>query len=160
MPSFLSEFSGELRAATAFMQGDLRLAGDMQKALALEEVLKAARLQAEEEARQIRQQQPQQKQQAAASFHTSASLGYADPPPAAYKTVPEVFDRIKTVANEDIVKQVQSVYVFDVEGEFGRGGRGFFFRFLPTPGFLNFRLQYLFVCPPPPRRRGQVLRGL
>ncbi len=64
-----------MRAATAFMQGDLKLAGDMQKALALEEVLKAARLKAEEE-RELRQQKQQQtqqrKQQQANSFHTSA----------------------------------------------------------------------------------------
>lgn len=119
-------FNRELRAAQAFMQGDMKLAGDMQKALAFEEIMRAARLRAEEmhqeeEASSVagnsQQQPPQQQQAAQAQFHTSATLGYADPPPATYQNVPEVFERIKNVASEDIVKQVQSIYVFDVEGK-------------------------------------------
>ncbi len=51
-------------------------------------------------------------------MHVHFFCSYADPPSTGtYQTVPEVFDRIKTVANEDIVKQVQSLYVFEVEGE-------------------------------------------
>ena len=41
----------------------------------------------------------------------------ADAPPAVYESVPQVFDRIKGVANEDIVGKVQAIYMFDVEGK-------------------------------------------
>jgi hypothetical protein len=34
-----------------------------------------------------------------------------------YKTIPEVFGKIKGVASEAIVEQVQAVYLFDVKGK-------------------------------------------
>lgn len=42
---------------------------------------------------------------------------YSSSPPASFTQVPEVFDRIKQVSNPSIVKKVNAVYVFDVEGE-------------------------------------------
>jgi len=94
--NLLRLFNRELKPATAFMTGQLKLSGDLSKAMALEAVMKASR--------------------GEKAFHTSAYRA-ADAPPAMYKSPQEVFTRVKSVASEDIVKQVQAIYMFDVENE-------------------------------------------
>merc|ERR1719433_241943 len=49
-------------------------------------------------------------------FHTSATQ-LTDAPPAMYENVPQVFERIKTVANADMVEKVKACYVFQVDGD-------------------------------------------
>lgn len=97
--NMLKMFNRELAPATAFMTGKLKLSGDLSKALALETVLKSAREQAEKK-----------------GFHTSATQ-LSDSPPALYENVPQVFERIKTVANAEMVDKVKACYVFQVDGE-------------------------------------------
>merc|ERR1719225_861258 len=97
--NMLKMFNRELAPATAFMTGKLKLSGDLSKALALETVLKSAREQAMKK-----------------GFHTSATQ-LSDVPPATYTSVPQVFDRIKTVANAEMVEKVKACYVFQVDGE-------------------------------------------
>ena len=97
--NIIKMFNRELKPATAFMTGQLKLSGDLAKAMKLEKVMVAAR-----EAQEKR------------SFHTSARLGMSEAPPALYSSVPEVFDRIKKVSSGDIVQKVQAIYLFDVEG--------------------------------------------
>merc|ERR1719273_2621789 len=96
--NMLKMFNRELAPATAFMTGKLKLSGDLSKALALEAVLKSAREQAEKK-----------------GFHTSATQ-LSDAPPATYDNVPQVFERIKAVANSDMVEKVKACYVFECEG--------------------------------------------
>ena len=100
--NIIKMFNRELKPATAFMTGQLKLSGDLAKAMKLEKVMVASR-----EAMQKR------------SFHTSARRAFsaADAPPALYSSVPEVFERIKNVSNEDIVQKVQAIYLFDVKGK-------------------------------------------
>lgn len=49
------------------------------------------------------------------SFRTSA-LQLTDAPTATYDNVPQVFERIKSVANADMVEKVQACYIFHVDG--------------------------------------------
>lgn len=49
-------------------------------------------------------------------LHSSAVI-LSDSPPAMYENVPQVFERIKTVANADMVGKVKACYVFQVDGE-------------------------------------------
>lgn len=102
--NFLKIFNRELKPATAFMSGKLKLSGDLAKAMALEAVMKAAREK---------------------GFHTWATQRKTDFPKNArsysvareYTTIPQVFDRISLVSDEDIVSKVKAVFVFNVEDE-------------------------------------------
>jgi len=104
--NFLKMFNRELKPATAFMSGKLKLSGDLAKAMALEAVMKATREK---------------------GFHTWAAQRRTDLPKNArsysvakeytYTTIPQVFDRISLVSDEDIVSKVKAVFVFDVEDE-------------------------------------------
>merc|ERR1712038_1508204 len=107
--NMLKMFNRELAPATAFMPGKLKLSGDLSKALALETVLRSAR---EEAMKKGFHTSATQKK----GFHTSATQ-LADAPPAMYENVPQVFERIKTVANADMVEKVKACYVFQVDGD-------------------------------------------
>merc|ERR1712223_1790584 len=107
--NMLKMFNRELAPATAFMTGKLKLSGDLSKALALETVLRSAR---EEAMKKGFHTSATQKK----GFHTSATQ-LADAPPAMYENVPQVFERIKTVANADMVEKVKACYVFQVDGD-------------------------------------------
>jgi len=96
-------FNREVRASSAFMEGQLKLAGDVQKAVAFEEVVKANRLKKAGLAPTTPSPPATPPQQASgrAGLHTSAAhAAAADAPPATYSSVPEVFDRIKKVRRE------------------------------------------------------------
>jgi putative sterol carrier protein len=92
---FILFLQGELQPANAFMTGQVKLRGDLSKALALEKLMVANR-----------------------QMHTSARAysSAADDSPIVYENVPQVFERIETICSEEIVKQVGSIFVFDVEG--------------------------------------------
>merc|ERR1712037_1058547 len=53
-------------------------------------------------------------------FHSHAVKGVRDfstsVPPLVYENVPQVFERIETICNEGIVKQVGSTFLFDIDG--------------------------------------------
>merc|ERR1712241_242069 len=85
---FVSMFEGKLKPTNAFMTGKLKLAGDMGKAMALEKMMKKMNKR---------------------GFHTSA---YRD------GDVSKVFDDVKGVLDEGLVKKVNAVYAFKVEGHF------------------------------------------
>jgi len=110
----------KLNPTSAFMTGKLKMEGNLGKALALEKVMK--------------------KMQQTRGYHTSAARitssiaptnlnkdyssvvfpqrrEYSTQVPVTFTSVPEVFDRIKVVANADMVAKVKAAYVFDVEGE-------------------------------------------
>ncbi|CAB4069453.1 Hydroxysteroid dehydrogenase-like protein 2 [Lepeophtheirus salmonis] len=88
--NFLKLFNRELKPATAFMTGKLKLSGDLSKAMALEAVMKASR----------------------AEFHTSA---YMRGP--VFSSVPEIFERIGKIASAEVVAKVKATYCFNVEDE-------------------------------------------
>jgi len=96
---FISMFQGKLKPTNAFMTGKLKLAGDMGKAMALEKMMKKMNTR---------------------HFHSNAFQGvrdYSTPAsPLAYENVPQVFERIEAICNEEIVKQVGSTFLFDIEG--------------------------------------------
>jgi hypothetical protein len=48
---------------------------------------------------------------------TELSRQFSNSAPPSFTKVPDVFERIKQVTNPSIVKEVNAVYVFDVEGE-------------------------------------------
>jgi putative sterol carrier protein len=48
------------------------------------------------------------------------SRNYGDAPPLLYTSVPEVFERINAIASADMVKKVNAIYVFEVEGGKGK----------------------------------------
>lgn len=50
------------------------------------------------------------------SFHISVTQ-LADAPPATYDNVPQVFERIKSVANAAMVEKVNACYIFQVDGD-------------------------------------------
>jgi len=83
---FLAMFQGKLKPTNAFMTGKLKLKGDMGKAMALEKMMK---------------------KMPARGFHTSAYRG---------GDVSKVFDDVKGVLDESLVKKVNAVYAFKVEG--------------------------------------------
>merc|ERR1712241_316986 len=83
---FISMFQGKLKPTNAFMTGKLKLKGDMGKAMALEKMMK---------------------KMPARGFHTSAHRG---------GDVSKVFDDVKGVLDESLVKKVNAVYAFKVEG--------------------------------------------
>jgi putative sterol carrier protein/NAD(P)-dependent dehydrogenase (short-subunit alcohol dehydrogenase family) len=90
-------FNREMKPATAFMTGQLKLSGDLSKAMQLEEVMKASR-----------------------QFHTwtrarAYSTG-ADDTPLVYENVPQVFERIETICSAETVEQIKAIFVFDIEG--------------------------------------------
>eukprot|EP00096_Caligus_rogercresseyi_P009043 TRINITY_DN2_c0_g1_i1.p1 TRINITY_DN2_c0_g1~~TRINITY_DN2_c0_g1_i1.p1 ORF type:complete len:359 (-),score=80.94 TRINITY_DN2_c0_g1_i1:425-1501(-) len=89
--NFLKLFNRQLKPATAFMTGQLKLSGDLSKAMALEAIMKASR----------------------AEFHTSAFMRGG----LVFSSVPEIFERIGKVASAEIVSKVKATYIFVVEGE-------------------------------------------
>jgi len=52
-----------------------------------------------------------------ASFPCGLPCNFSSAPLPAFTEVPAVFDRIKQVASPEIIKKVNAVFVFDVEGE-------------------------------------------
>ena len=84
---FISMFQGKLKPTNAFMTGKLKLSGDMGKAMALEKMMK---------------------KMPGRGFHTSAYRG---------GDVSKVFDDVKGVLDEGLVKKVNAVYAFKVEGK-------------------------------------------
>ena len=84
---FLAMFQGKLKPTNAFMTGKLKLSGDMGKAMALEKMMK---------------------KMPGRSFHTSAYKG---------GDVAKVFDDVKAVLDEGLVKKVNAVYAFKIEGK-------------------------------------------
>eukprot|EP00095_Tigriopus_kingsejongensis_P006461 maker-scaffold128_size327099-snap-gene-1.9 protein:Tk06461 transcript:maker-scaffold128_size327099-snap-gene-1.9-mRNA-1 annotation:"hydroxysteroid dehydrogenase-like protein 2-like" len=96
--NILRLFNREVKPATAFMTGQLKLSGDLTKAMALEAVMKASR--------------------GERTFHSWAvRRNFSTDGPAPYLSVPEVFGRIETVASKAIVAEVGAIYLFDVENE-------------------------------------------
>jgi len=52
-------------------------------------------------------------------FHSNAFKGvrdYSTGSSSTYENVPQVFERIETICNEEIVKQVGSTFLFDIDG--------------------------------------------
>jgi len=52
-------------------------------------------------------------------FHSNAFKGvrdYSTGSSSVYENVPQVFERIETICNEEIVKQVGSTFLFDIDG--------------------------------------------
>ena len=84
---FISMFQGKLKPTNAFMTGKLKLSGDMGKAMALEKMMK---------------------KMPGRGFHTSAYRG---------GDVSKVFDDVKGVLDEGLVKKINAVYAFKVEGK-------------------------------------------
>ncbi len=87
---FVDMFSGKLKPTSAFMSGKLKLSGDMGKAMALEKMMKKMH---------------------ARSFHTSTSRFSDD------GGVAKVFKDVENVLSEDLVKKVNAVYAFKVQGK-------------------------------------------
>jgi len=116
----------KLNPTSAFMTGKLKMEGNLGKALALEKVMKKMNSRGyhtsaaspmritstisstnlnKDYSRVLFPQQQQPKRE------------YSTEVVATFTSVPEVFDRIKIVANAEMVAKVKASYVFDVEGE-------------------------------------------
>jgi len=103
--NFNKMFSGKLKPTAAFMSGRLKISGNMGKAMKLEKLM--GKMQTR-------------------GFHTEthantgflarpSTRSYSDSP--SYSDVKPVFDRIKAVSNPAIIKKIQAVFIFDIEGE-------------------------------------------
>ena len=84
---FLSMFQGKIKPTNAFMTGKLKLAGDMGKAMALEKMMKKMN---------------------ARGFHTSTERRTDE--------VSKILKDVEDVLDEGLVKKVNAVYAFKIEG--------------------------------------------
>jgi hypothetical protein len=89
---FINMFAGKLKPTNAFMTGKLKLAGDMGKAMALEKMMKKMNTR---------------------GYHTS-SVRYSS---GGNGGVAGVFKNVKGVLSKDLVKKINAVYSFKVEGK-------------------------------------------
>jgi len=107
--NFNKMFAGKLKPTAAFMSGRLKISGNMGKAMKLEKLM--GKMQTR-------------------GYHTSslerlsAQQGLSQLPPSRcysdtpnYTDVQPVFDRIKSVSSPGIIKKINAVFVFDIEGE-------------------------------------------
>jgi NAD(P)-dependent dehydrogenase (short-subunit alcohol dehydrogenase family) len=88
---FIDMFAGKLKPTNAFMTGKLKLAGDMGKAMALEKMMKKMNTR---------------------GYHTS-SVRHSS---GGDGGVAGVFKNVEGVLSEDLVKKINAVYSFKVEG--------------------------------------------
>jgi len=109
--NMLKMFNRELAPATAFMTGKLKLSGDLSKALALETILKAAREKSETDASKR-------------SYHTLAknesdyeSLQQEKRKFNFYETIPQVRERMAKLATENLCKDVNAVFFFNMQDD-------------------------------------------
>ena len=103
-------FSGKLKPNTAFKTGNLKLSGDMGKAMKLKKLMGKMQTKSFHTMpnHQRAYDQMFKRQKLSNGFHTSVSMSNE------YKAMSEVLDRIKGVALEAIVKKNGAVYLFDV----------------------------------------------
>lgn len=94
--NFGKMFAGKLKPTAAFMTGRLKIEGNMGKAMKLEKLM--GKMQSR-------------------GFHTVAPARYYSDSPPAYTECEQVFDRIRNVVNPKVIKKVNAVFVFVVEGE-------------------------------------------
>jgi len=102
--NFGKMFAGQLKPTAAFMTGRLKIEGNMGKAMKLEKLM--GKLQTRE-------------YHTVASRHTHTTTptarSYSDSPN--YTEVGPVFDRIRSVTSPSVIKKVNAIFVFEVEGE-------------------------------------------
>jgi len=127
--NFHKLFEGKLNPTSAFMTGKLKMEGNLGKALALEKVMKKMGT-----SRGYHTSAAHHQHRISSSITPSnLNKGYngavfpagqtqtrkysSGEVPTTFSSIPEVFDRIKVVANADMVAKVKASYVFDVEGE-------------------------------------------
>merc|ERR1712117_10123 len=136
---FLAMFQGKLKPTNAFMTGKLKLKGDMGKAMALEKMMKKMPArgfhtsahrggdvsEVFDDVKGVLDESLVKKVNAVYAFkveghfHSNAFKGvrdYSTGSSSVYENVPQVFERIETICNEDIVKQVGSTFLFDIDG--------------------------------------------
>jgi len=92
--NFLKMFNRELKPATAFMSGKLKLSGDLAKAMALETVMKETR------DRSFHTLATQRRSSCRRTTAVTSSRNYSEEEKE-YTTVPQVFERISMVRTED-----------------------------------------------------------
>lgn len=120
---FHKMFEGELNPTKAFMSGKLKIGGNLSKAMALEKVMKNM------SARGYHTLPRQRFSYTLGRNHDWMNLQYhnivfsrksSDVSPATFTSVSHVFERIKAVANADMVEKVKACYIFEVEGNLGK----------------------------------------
>lgn len=112
---FQQMFEGKLKPTMAFMSGKLKLEGNMGKAMALEKLFgKMGKrgyhsLATRTPLGDVTNYDVPSMLSRYAAIHTTSTVSRD------YNDVPEVFDRIKSVASSKIVDQVKAIYLFDVD---------------------------------------------
>jgi len=111
---FQKMFEGTMKPTMAFMSGKLKLEGNMGKAMALEKLMGKMQKRGFHSLATRTPLGGVDHYDVPAIFshsiHTTVGLLARD-----YSDVPEVFERIKSVASSKIVEQVKAIYLFDVD---------------------------------------------
>jgi len=103
--NFGKMFAGKLKPTAAFMTGKLKIEGNMGKAMKLEKLMGKMQTRG---FHTVGRQAPSSR-----GLATSPTLATAP----AYTEVAQVLDRIRSVTTPKVVKKVNAVFVFNVEGE-------------------------------------------
>jgi len=104
--NFNKMFAGQLKPATAFMSGKLKISGNMGKAMKLEKLM--GQLQSRGY-HSLSTRDTLYKPKNASLFSSDSNSNYTEVAP--------VFERIKCVSNKAFIKKINAVYVFDIEDE-------------------------------------------
>lgn len=107
--NFNKMFAGKLKPTAAFMSGRLKISGNMGKAMKLEKLM------GKMQSRGFHTQSIVLDRQLSQSPIQQGFRNYSDN--SRYTEVKPVFDRIKTVTTPSIVKKINAIFVFDIEGE-------------------------------------------
>jgi len=130
---FHQMFQGTLKPTMAFMSGKMKLEGNMGKAMVLEKLMGKMQTRGFHSLAD-RTHFGHVKCYDVPSLFSNANIYTTSTNNSDYSDVPQVFDRIKSVASSKIVEQVKAIYLFDVdqrgkyfidfkngEGEVGQG---------------------------------------
>jgi len=107
--NFNKMFAGKLKPTAAFMSGRLKISGNMGKAMKLEKLM------GKMQTRGFHTQSSVLDRQLSQTPIQQGFRNYSDN--SRYTEVKPVFDRIKTVTTPSIVKKINAIFVFDIEGE-------------------------------------------
>jgi len=107
--NFNKMFAGKLKPTAAFMSGRLKISGNMGKAMKLEKLM------GKMQSRGFHTQSIVLDRPLSQSPIQQGFRNYSDN--SRYTEVKPVFDRIKTVTTPSIVKKINAIFVFDIEGE-------------------------------------------
>lgn len=111
---FQQMFQGSLKPTMAFMSGKLKLEGNMGKAMALEKLMGKMQKRG---FHSLANRTPlgDVTNYDVPSMFSRLALHTTAVTSKDYSTIPEVFERIKSVASSKIVDQVKAIYLFDVD---------------------------------------------